>query len=124
MINTICEKDEEQSEEVSDDEEEKKGFKTQEREKNRKTSTYSDHPLLHEHTATLKRRLLPEDQEGLSSSLSALGDESNKSLDSVDKLWKLALNQNDSFDQEGTSSKRPSEHDEETAVQERSQFSE
>lgn len=91
MINTICEKDEEQYEEASDDEEEEKEFKTQERAKQRQPSTYSDHPLLHEHTATLKRRLLPEDKDGLSSSLSALGDESNKSLDSVDKLWKLAL---------------------------------
>ena len=118
MIDTICEKDEEQDEEASDDDEDEEEkefeFKTQERTRQRRTSSFSDHPLLHEHTATLKRRLLPEDKEGLSSSSSAFGDDSNKSLDSVDKLWKLALHQNDSFDQE-MSPRKESEQEEDAS---------
>lgn len=62
-----------------------------------------------------KKGRLAEDQDGLSSDLADLEDD-EKSLDSVDKLWNLAL-ENDSFDQELSSKSRSSEGAEEVKLQ-------
>ena len=63
-----------------------------------------------------KKGRLVDDSDGLSSDLADLTDD-DKSLDSVDKLWNLAL-ENDSFDQELSSKSQSSGEEEEVKLQE------
>ena len=61
-----------------------------------------------------KKGRLVEDSDGLSSDPADLTDD-DKSLDSVDKLWNLAL-ENDSFDQELSSKSQSSGEEEEVKL--------